>query len=817
MCVVWWWCSLALVCVVAAGSAGAERSSTIGAREGRSPLGPSLRIERVEILPGPVVRLALSGPAAEPRVQRLPARDALPERIYIDVRDAVLGPAVPRLVEGAGPVLRLRAGQFGRTTARVVIDLARAVPFHVEVAGETVSVALDAATDAGGRERRPGREGGAADATVVEASAFVGPPAPPSAPAPDGPPASREAGAGETAPPGVEIATVRGMPFLWPALAAPEYQDAGAEPFRRRIAAWQGAEPPPETALAAPASPAAFYLAADALLLDAAHGRGDLVAVAAAYRRALLEAPDFADAARAQFMLGHVNLALAFAPEAGAAFGDVERRFPEDPLVPHARLGQAAALRLRGRADEARRLLGGLLAHPDADVRCRARLETVALERAAGRPALAAETFRAVARDCPEMVAGHGRLAEYAETLVEAGDRAGARALVLAPRAARAADEEARLQLVAGMLLLDEGNVYRAREAYEEAIRLQRGRPLGIEAEMRLTLLDAADRPERATAALTALAHRRETPRALGAAILGEAAETNARAGRFEEALALLDEAAALGPHGRVQADGRRPEMFGRWLATLGAEDDATALATVYAAHATDIRAVARVEDRLVIAGALRRLGLHGAAAELLRRPAAASPEAAVELADHALAAGEIETARTVVERVAASRLPEPLVARVHRTAARAALVAGDVETAAGEAAAVDDAGLRAEVARALLDLPGGAARARRLLEPVVASPSPPVAALLAAGAAAAAEGAWAEAVGAYERALGRAETAAERIEASAGLARAAHANGDQVRMAAALTRLGETGDPLLRRAAAAVGRAAALGADDAR
>src|SRR5439155_1391177 len=196
-----------------------------------------------------------------------------------------------------------------------------------------------------------------------------------------------------------------------------------------------------------------------------------------------------------------------------------------------------------------------------------------------------------------------------------------------------------------------------------------------------------------ATAALLGLAGEAQTP-ALRAALLGTAADTAARAGRFEEALGLLERAATLGPEGAAQADGRRAEILGRWVAALGGADDAAGVAAVYAAYATDIDAAAAPEDALAIARALGRLGLHPSAVRLLelaRHPSASRPEvagaaaaaegvwdAASEAYDRALGAGD------GTERLeAAAGLARLALARGDRTAARSALArAGDLKDA---------------------------------------------------------------------------------------------------------------------------------------
>ena len=54
---------------------------------------------------------------------------------------------------------------------------------------------------------------------------------------------------------------------------------------------------------------------------------------------------------------------------------------------------------------------------------------------------------------------------------------------------------------------------------------------------------------------------------------------------------------------GQAQADGRRAELFGRWIAALRAKDDAAGVATVYAAYATDVTPLAHVRARMRVLG----------------------------------------------------------------------------------------------------------------------------------------------------------------------------------------------------------------------
>src|SRR5439155_973703 len=239
----------------------------------------------------------------------------------------------------------------------------------------------------------------------------------------------------------------------------------------------------------------------------------------------------------------------------------------------------------------------------------------------------------------------------YAEVLAAAGDRDAARAVL----AAVPAPGDARLDLLAGRLAADAGDVEAARSAYERVLGRRAPDAVVTEAKMRLALLDAAGDPARATAALLGLAGEARTP-ALRAALLGTAADTAARAGRFEEALGLLGRAATLGPEGAAQADGRRAEILGRWVAALGAAGDA-------------------------------------------------------------------------------------------------AVAAGDVAAAAELASGTMDAGLEADVGRALV-AGGNPAAACALIAPAAVDAQAPTRVLLVAGAAAAAEGAWDAASEAYSRAL---------------------------------------------------------------
>lgn len=101
-------------------------------------------LQRIDVESGSAltVRIRLSAPVVS-RAATLPAGGGAPNRLYIDLPGAQLGPSAAPVVGGAGTLLRVRSGQFDATTARVVLDLAAPVPFAVESDGTTVTVRLE--------------------------------------------------------------------------------------------------------------------------------------------------------------------------------------------------------------------------------------------------------------------------------------------------------------------------------------------------------------------------------------------------------------------------------------------------------------------------------------------------------------------------------------------------------------------------------------------------------------------------------------------------------------------------------------------------
>jgi len=633
------------------------------------------------------------------------------------------------------------------------------------------------------------------------------PPTPPAAPPAVPARAPERPGAPHAPAEGVELSSVGGIPYVWPVLGEPYYADADAAPVRAEIEHWRGGETPPKTPLVVSHAPSTFYLTADAMFLRAAAGHEELLAAAQAFERALRQWQDFPDAARALFVLGQIDLALGLGPEAGIAFAELARRFPSSPLLLDARIGLASSLRLRRRTAEARALVDDVLAHASGEVGCRARREQAAL---ASTPAAAVDAMRRLAEACPKALDDPRVLRAYAEALVAAGEREAARQLLArrGPMTAWTGDEGGRLHLLSGVLA---PNLEAARAAYEHVLGMRVSRDVVLEAEMRLALLDRAANPERSAATLAALVDR-PGPVGLRAAILGEAADAKASSGRFEEALALLERGPELGPEGSSLDDGRRTEILGHWISSLADHGDDAGVATVYAAYSTAVDQAA-THDRAAVARALSRIGLHASAARLLSSDLGSTPdpELAVEAIEETVAAGDAAAASAAVARVKAMTLAPVLASRAHAAAARAALLAGDVDGAAAEAAETSDLAARAQVARAAMTRPGGPALAIRLLKPALATGTEaPFKALMVAGDANVAEGEFEGAEAAYKRALERATTAAERAAAGSGLARAARAGGDHATAAGALTELAHTDadDPLIRRLATAAAQA---------
>lgn len=101
-------------------------------------------LERVRIRAddGLRVELVTSAPVV-PWVRRLAASAGAPDRIYVDLADTVLGPNVRKaLVSGKRGLVRVRAGQFTPTTARIVLDTSAELAFDVATTDRQVAIVL---------------------------------------------------------------------------------------------------------------------------------------------------------------------------------------------------------------------------------------------------------------------------------------------------------------------------------------------------------------------------------------------------------------------------------------------------------------------------------------------------------------------------------------------------------------------------------------------------------------------------------------------------------------------------------------------------
>ena len=234
----------------------------------------------------PAVRLHLSAPA-QATAHRIPARADAPARIYIDLGGAALGAALPHVITGAGPVLRVRAAQFDPTTVRVVIDLERSVPFALRQADETITLDLEmSAQPAAAMEPPAPPPASAPPATAM--AALVPAPAPastagpmePAAPAPA--PAPPAAAMEPPAPAQTAAAVEPPAPALAP---APPPRDDPSAPSAGLVDASAPAAPEPPAPALPPQPPtpkakrrtAARPLASHPplVVLDAGHGGRD--------------------------------------------------------------------------------------------------------------------------------------------------------------------------------------------------------------------------------------------------------------------------------------------------------------------------------------------------------------------------------------------------------------------------------------------------------------------------------------------------------------------------------------------------------------
>ena len=168
-------------------------------------------LDRIDVAEdeAPAVRLHLSAPA-QAAAHRISGGTDAPSRIYIDLRGATLGAALPHVIAGTGPVLRVRAAQFDRTTVRVVLELERSLPFALRQEDETITLDLQtSAPPAAAMEPPAPAPAPAPTAAAMEPPAPSLPPAPPPSEAPSAPSARL---AVATAPAAPEAPAPAGLP-----------------------------------------------------------------------------------------------------------------------------------------------------------------------------------------------------------------------------------------------------------------------------------------------------------------------------------------------------------------------------------------------------------------------------------------------------------------------------------------------------------------------------------------------------------------------------------------------------------------------------
>lgn len=101
-------------------------------------------LERIEVSSGTAatVRLHLSSPV-EARARSLAGDGTARARVCVDLPQTSLGPSLSKVVAGTGPIVRVRIGQFDATTARVVLDLEKELPFKLDGEGSLVIVTVE--------------------------------------------------------------------------------------------------------------------------------------------------------------------------------------------------------------------------------------------------------------------------------------------------------------------------------------------------------------------------------------------------------------------------------------------------------------------------------------------------------------------------------------------------------------------------------------------------------------------------------------------------------------------------------------------------
>ncbi len=127
------------------------------------PRGRSVTLQEVTVdsSDGTTVRIRTSG---APRYQTM-LLDT-PTRLVIDLGDAVYAWRKAPLTLGGDPIRQIRASQYSKTVARVVIELSRKVPYRILASRVGLSIVLEPVT----AKAEPGRRGSSAGVTPSEAT-----------------------------------------------------------------------------------------------------------------------------------------------------------------------------------------------------------------------------------------------------------------------------------------------------------------------------------------------------------------------------------------------------------------------------------------------------------------------------------------------------------------------------------------------------------------------------------------------------------------------------------------------------------------------
>jgi hypothetical protein len=109
----------------------------------RLALAANATLESAEVSAAPdlAVELDLSAPVAA-HGQALRAEGGLPDRVFVDLPATIVGPNIPKVLTGTGPLLRVRVAQRDPSTVRIVLDLARPTAFAVRTVSRTVVISL---------------------------------------------------------------------------------------------------------------------------------------------------------------------------------------------------------------------------------------------------------------------------------------------------------------------------------------------------------------------------------------------------------------------------------------------------------------------------------------------------------------------------------------------------------------------------------------------------------------------------------------------------------------------------------------------------